>query len=133
MSPEERSKIVLAWIEHCTRRIERDEHNVFREVHGQDNFWTLEELSRLCRKQPELCWEIILEILRTPHHESVDWALAAGPLEDLLAWHGTEFIEKVEEQARSNPKFKELLGGVWQNTTPKELWARVEAVRGEPW
>jgi hypothetical protein len=92
-----------------------------------------EQLDKLCRKQPELCWEIIVEILHTPHHESVDWNLAAGPLEDLLAWHGAKFIDRVEERAQSDPKFKELLGGVWQNATPRELWARVEAARGEPW
>jgi hypothetical protein len=133
MSPEERAKLVAGWIEHSTHRIERNEHNVFREIRGEDNFWAWEALDRLCRKQPDLCWEIILEILQATHHESVDWAMAAGPLEDLLAWHGHKFIERVEAQAQSDSKFKELLGGVWQNATPKELWVRVEAARGEPW
>ena len=133
MSPEERAAIVAAWKEHATREIVRDEHNVFREVHDKDNFWAWKQVDRLCRDQPELCWDIILEILHTPRHESVEWALAAGPLEDLLARHGSSFIERVEAQAQSDPQFKALLGGVWRNVTPSEIWARVEAIRGEPW
>ncbi len=133
MVPAERAMLVSGWIEHNTRRIERDEQNVFHEVRGKDNFWAWEQLNDLTQKDPELCWEIILEILHTPHHESVDWNLAAGPLEDLLAHHGAKLIDSVEDRARSDPKFKELLGGVWRNTTPAELWARVEAARGEPW
>jgi hypothetical protein len=133
MSPNERAKLVAAWIEHSTREVVRDEQNVFRERKGQDHFWAFEQLDDICRTQPELCWELMLQILHTPHHESVDAALAAGPLEDLIARHGAGFIAKVEQQAGTDAKFKHLLGGVWQNSTPKDLWARVEAVRGEVW
>jgi hypothetical protein len=133
MLPDERAKLVSAWIEHFTREVVRDEQNVFRERKGQDNFWAFTQLDDVCRKQPELCWELVLQILRTPHHESVETAVAAGPLEDLLARHGAQFIERVEERARSDAKFRDVLGGVWQNSTPNELWSRVEAVRGEPW
>lgn len=133
MSPDERAQLVSAWIEHFTREVVRDDQNVFRERRGQDKFWAFTQLDDVCRKQPELCWELMLQILDTPHHESVETALAAGPLEDLLARHGAQFIERVEERARSDAKFKDVLGGVWRNSTPHELWARVEAVRGEPW
>jgi hypothetical protein len=133
MTEDERAKLIAAWIEHHRREVVRYKHNVFREHKGHDEFWAWEEMDRLCRSEPELCWQLILEILETPHHESVGTALAAGPLEDLIAKHGATFIERIESRAKTDPKFKDLLGGVWQNATPKELWARVEAVRGEVW
>jgi hypothetical protein len=133
MNADDRAKLIAAWIEHHTREIVRDEHNVFRERRGQDNLWAFEEMDELCRSQPELCWELILEILEAPQHESVEAALAAGPLEDLIARHGLKFIERIESKAKTDAKFKDLLGGVWQNQTPQEVWARVEAARGEVW
>lgn len=35
--------------------------------------------------------------------------------------------------AKNDEKFKKLLGGVWQNAMSDQLWARVCAVKGEPW
>jgi hypothetical protein len=55
MSPEARTKIAEAWIEHSMRRIERDTENVFHEVRGKDNFLAFEELDHLCRHQPDVC------------------------------------------------------------------------------
>ena len=52
--------------------------------------------------------------------------LAAGPMEDLLSYHGAEVIDRVEQRAAIDPKFKELLGGAWQLMTPDEIWHRVE-------
>jgi hypothetical protein len=37
-------------------------------------------------------------------------------------------IERVETEARSNPLFAKLLGGVWQNEMPDHIWRRVQAV-----
>ena len=49
------------------------------------------------RDQPEQAWEVILEILDKIDPQPSDkffQLLAAGPLEDLLAHHGEEFIER---------------------------------------
>ena len=129
MAPNERSTLVAGWIEHHTERIELDSDNVFHRVRGKNNFWAWEQLNDLCRNQPQLAWEIVLDIFRAPHHESVDWSLAAGPLEDLLAWHGVDIIEKIQAEARADRKFKELLHGVWRSTTPHAIWSRFEAAR----
>ena len=59
--------------------------------------------------------------------------LAAGPLEDLLAKRGEDFIDRVEELARKDPKFNDLLGGVWRNTMTDEVWQRVQAIRNHVW
>ena len=99
MTPEDRARLVSGWIEHFTRRVVRDEANVFVNERGQDNFWAYEQLDDISREDPELCWELILQIHRTPHPESVDESLAAGPLEDLLARFGPAFIDRVEQLA----------------------------------
>ena len=131
MSPSDRANLVAAYIEHHTREVVRDDQNVFHERKGQDNFWAWEQLEEFCRKDPELCWELILEIFRQTDLESVLGSLAAGPLEDLLARHGAQFIDRIEDRARADTKFKDVLWGVWQSTTPTQLWKRIEAARGE--
>jgi hypothetical protein len=35
-------------------------------------------------------------------------------------------VEWIEEEARQNKAFKELLGGVWKSNIPKLIWDRVE-------
>ena len=130
MTGDERTSLVAAYIEHHTREVVRDEQNVFHERKGRDNHWAWEQMDKLCRNDPESCWALILEILTQTDLESVLGSLAAGPIEDLLARHGARFIDRVEERARLDPKFKDVLWGVWQSTTPATLWARVEAARG---
>jgi hypothetical protein len=88
--------------------------------------WALEgEADRL--------WLFILTTYRRNISERVISVLAAGPLEDLLARHGSIFIARVEELARQDQKFNFLLGGVWQNTMADEVWMRVQAARKEIW
>jgi hypothetical protein len=59
--------------------------------------------------------------------------LAAGPLEDVLVYHGPVIIEVVESYARQNPAFRHLLGGVWQRDMAPEVWERVQALVEERW
>jgi hypothetical protein len=53
-------------------------------------------------------------------------ALAAGELEDLIEYHGPAFIERIEQEAARDPRFRCLLCGVWRSSTP-QVWARVLA------
>jgi len=80
----------------------------------------------------EDCWAASLEILSRDPPESVIGILAAGPLEDLIDASDPYFIDRIELQARRDPAFRHLLGGVWASSTPS-IWARVEAVRGGAW
>jgi hypothetical protein len=60
--------------------------------------------------------------------------LAAGPVEDLLALHGGQFIDRIEAEAQRSPAFAHVLGGVWQRDMPSEIWQRVEVAReGRVW
>ncbi|MBW8369581.1 MAG: hypothetical protein K0M66_01165 [Thiobacillus sp.] len=93
-------------------------------------------LDGLVRDDPETCWQTILAILEKieadPSIKQFQ-VLAAGPLEDLLTEHGPNIIAKVELQARRDPKFNFLLGGVWQNAMNNDIWSRVQAIRNKVW
>lgn len=78
------------------------------------------------------CFKAILAILAQDPPESVIGILAAGPLEDLIEECGKEVIEDIELEARRNAAFRHLLGGVWESGAP-EVWAKVEACRGDAW
>jgi hypothetical protein len=56
-------------------------------------------------------------------------SLAAGPAEELLVYHGPEYVDRVVELARKQPRFNWLLGGVWRNSIKDEVWQRVQAIR----
>jgi hypothetical protein len=84
-------------------------------------------------KEPEIAWEAILEVLNSEMSDKRRAALAAGPMEELLVLHGPAFIDRVEEEAKRNPRLNYLLGGVWRQEMPEEIWSRVEKVRKETW
>ena len=135
MDANERTRLVTAYIERFTRAYAWDREMILRELNGEreGNFWASQSFGEISRTDPELCWELILQTLHTPHADSVTAVLAAGPLEDLLARFGPQFIERVETKAKEDPEFKDLLGGVWRNSMSDDIWARVEGCRGEPW
>jgi uncharacterized protein DUF6869 len=99
----------------------------------KENIWAEFELSKLAQDDPETCWQLILEILQRDQSPKVLQGLAAGALEDLLGSHGPEFIDRVEERAQVDKPFQRLLGGVWQNEIPENIWKRVQAVSGNRW
>lgn len=86
-----------------------------------------------CTEAPEVAWAAILAILQRELTNEQTALLAAGPLETLLSWHGGMFIDRVELQAQKNARFNHLLGGVWQNQMPQEIWERVQSARKEIW
>ena len=91
-------------------------------------FWAINQFFELEDDHPEICWEVILEVLHREPSQRVLGVLAAGPLEDLIDKHGPEYIEKIEKEAKVNPTFMHLLGGVWESGTP-EVWNRVLKAR----
>jgi hypothetical protein len=85
------------------------------------------------RTHPEQTWEAIVQLSASSLSDEEVALLAAGPLEDLILYHGVAFIDRIERQARLHASFRHLLGGVWE-AGPKEVWARVEKARlGRRW
>lgn len=62
---------------------------------------------------PERVWPIILELIeRVPDDHALGY-IAAGPLEDLMRFHSARFRDRCAALARTNPRFREALRGVW--------------------
>jgi hypothetical protein len=103
-----------------------------------DRGWVLYDLSF---ENPELAWVVIQNVVAR-YSESALFTeeetegrkvlgnLAAGPLEDLLAEHGPNFIDRVETEARRDRRLFWTLGCVWKNSMTDDVWARVQRAAG---
>ena len=92
-------------------------------------FWAWEQLDDMVRHVPERAWLQILDIAAATENQKVLSSLAAGPLEDLLALHGFNFIERLETEARQNPEIARLVTGVWRNNISDSVWERLRAIQ----
>ena len=90
--------------------------------------WADVVLSSDVKDDPERAWECIMHAVAQPGYDKHFGVLAAGPLENLLSFHGDSFIDRVETTARQNPHFAFLLGGVWQFKMTDGIWERVQKV-----
>lgn len=126
MDSKERNQLVETWIEY---------HKKGRAMGKPptETFWAWERLSDIVRNDPALAWDLILQILAADQSDVTFENLAAGPLEDFLVYHGKEDIDRVEIEAKNNPDFNELLGGVWKNEISPEIWRRVKKIRKREW
>lgn len=93
----------------------------------EETYWAFDVLHDLELRDPAHAWAIVLLILRlAPEDEGVRDNLAAGPVERLLTHHGGAAIKWVEDEARRNPRFKDLLIGVWRSGISDLIWQRIE-------
>lgn len=91
-------------------------------------FWTHERAHYLTRYLPHKAWRVILLIWSMDQSIKTMQNLSAGEIEDLLVRNGIEMIPLVEAEARRDPSFAKLLGGVWKNRMANEVWSRLQAV-----
>ena len=123
-SANEHSKLVNGWISHA-------EHGV--RSGGQVNdetFWAYELMSKMCRIDPDAAWDVIQQIVEQVDDEAILAFLGSGPLEDLLARHGGEVIDRVVDKLASNRKFAEVARVVWQNVIAPDVWMRLQTALG---
>ena len=116
-------KIAEAWIAmHHQKEDERGK-----------NFWAFDALVDLCNDDAESCWNVIHLIRQIDGSDNILSNLAAGPLEDLLVRHGSDFIDRIESLAEHDMQFKKVLGAVWQRDMPDAIWKRIKAVAAPSW
>jgi hypothetical protein len=96
--------------------------------------WAVDEVRNIIEGAAGDAWQLVLTLVElVPDNDGVGSSLAAGPIEDFLVLHGSQCFAQVEQLATSCSCFKDLLGGVWQNTMSDELWGKVKSIRGDPW
>ena len=66
-------------------------------------------------------WPFILEVASRTEDAWVLEMLGTGPLEDLIREHGEKYFDRVEEQYRRSPTFREALSKVWIGADRKQL------------
>ena len=88
-------------------------------------------------EEPELTWETITLVMQAypeadffalnkTEAQEVCGVLAAGPVEDLLSYHGDRYIRKFEEEALRDRRMAWLLVGTYQFRMTDEVWHRVQ-------
>ena len=91
--------------------------------------WVNDVFYMAMERDSDYSFQLIEAIHELNSEQKFDEVFAAGPVEDLLAHHGPEIIERIEEKARKDPSFAHVLGGVWQNSMTESIWERVKIVR----
>jgi hypothetical protein len=77
----------------------------------------------------EVQWGFILIGVSLAESDDELGHIAAGPIEHLLGWHGDVYIDIVEKEALTNPRFARTLTGVWQYMMPDEIWSRLQVLQ----
>lgn len=97
-------------------------------VSYDQNFWAHMSLDEVIDGNRERCWKIIGEIKSRDGSDFILSNLAAGPVEDLLSRYGEDVIERVENDAKRDGRLKFLLGLVWKNNIPDDVWERIQRI-----
>lgn len=100
----------------------RDENN--------PDFQFVEELDKLISSNTSNAIDVIVSIVVNNDDDMILSNVAAGPMEDLLRGATLEDIAKIERLSIEIPKFKRMLGGVWKNSIPDDIWLRIVKIAG---
>jgi hypothetical protein len=121
-------------MERILRAIPIDRERIIREfieygeAENPEWGWASDRMYSILDGAPEIAWEIIVELVhRAPSDGSLSF-FAAGPLEDLLSKDGPDFIDRVEERAAVNERFRRAVGMLRRLGMVNDVWARVQAI-----
>ena len=73
-------------------------------------------------------WDVLVRAVELTDDDDVLGLLGAGYLEDLVEYHGDEFIDRIEAQAGRSGRFRRALGAIWAFDSP--VRGRVDAILG---
>lgn len=118
LKPDDWKAFAADWFQEL-RAAEPDEESNIRQTVVLMNFTASAEAQ----------WQFILAAVAQAQSDDDLGHVAAGPLEHLLGRHGSEFIERVEQQAAQDLKFARTMTGVWKYMMSDEIWLRVETVK----
>lgn len=84
------------------------------------------EFLSVVEEEPEKGWSAILATLQDRRHEPYLGKVAAGPLEDLLSHHGSEFIDRIGAEAKIDRRLAWMLSILYQGNITDSVWERVQ-------
>lgn len=62
---------------------------------------------------PDQAWPIILQLVARAPDDDVLGFIGAGAVEELVNHHGMRFLDRIVQQAASDPRFRRVLGEAW--------------------
>jgi len=113
ISDELLEKFIQGWFTELD--LDDDDNSQFGEDVVLMNFFASEEFQ----------WKFIMRAYDANHLS----AMAAGPVEHLLAFHGERWIEKIEKESLANDNFAWMMTSVWQHKMSDEIWERVQTIQ----
>jgi len=88
--------------------------------------WAIGWFTAVSQEQPELAWRVILALVeRSRSDKDLAW-IGAGPIETLLQHRGPTVVERMEQQARRDQRFKAAVSGVWRSSIAEEVWTKIQ-------
>jgi hypothetical protein len=81
---------------------------------ASEDFWAFEAILEACGNLATGL-PVVLELIELAVDDSELSYVAAGPVEDLLKWHGKAAIAAFEKAAVHSTKVRQALAGVWIN------------------
>ena len=76
-------------------------------------------------------WRFVRAAISAAESDDELAAIAAGPLEHILGWHGETYIERVEQECLRNAHFVRALSFVWRYRMSDEVWERVQRLKSQ--
>jgi hypothetical protein len=106
--PSDRQHLVDAyWKNYALTHGSREER-----VQADEWFWAWIEVEDSVRAASPDVFDLVLALVASaPNDDALNY-VGAGPLEDLINWHGAAFVDRIEESARKNRAFRYALFGV---------------------
>ncbi len=75
--------------------------------------WLSEALIMRKTAADEAAWPVVVAMVEAAPDERSLAIVAAGPLEDLIVYHGAQFGDRLVDKTRSDPKFRDAVRGVF--------------------
>jgi hypothetical protein len=116
---ERRFDLIRAYLADATKHVEDDTTGAVMAITGMTFVAGADEQ-----------WDVILEVIaEAPDEDRTLQCIAAGPLEGFLGRFDTAVIDRVEEEAARDPKFRRVLSGVWRHRMSAPVWERVRVIQ----
>lgn len=118
------NELISSWIKlQFTERESDDFYNLI---------WSDADLDFTVKNDPDIAWLIILKIIERNKSNTILEQLSSGHFKNFIIYHGKNYIELIEKQAREDHDFAILLGGLLDGETFKmvddTIWERIKSV-----
>jgi hypothetical protein len=115
MLPEE--QVVDSYLRHYALKEDQD-------------LWAFDEVDQVVRRDPAAGLRLTCLLVNKASSDEALAYVAAGPLEDLLTFHGPTLIDRVTVAARADDRLQLALSCVWLNRA-NPVWERWFALMNE--